>query len=159
MANRLWDMPLLHGLLQPQRSNFMSAFFHLATHVTDLDEAKAFYGDLLGCTVGRQADRWVDFNFFGHQLSLHKGTPLPRGAEGTDGERSVPMPHFGVILSLGDWQDLADKLIAADVAFVIEPTTRFKGKAGEQRTMFFRDPSGNALEIKGFASTDDIFAA
>ena len=137
----------------------MQAYFHYATHVTDLEEAKAFYCGLLGCTVGREAERWVDFNFFGHQLSLHKGTPPARGSEGTDGERSVPMPHFGAILSLDAWQEIADKVTAAGVDFVIEPTVRFKGKPGEQRTMFFRDPSGNAIEIKGFASTDDIFAS
>ena len=137
----------------------MASHFHLATHVTDLDEARAFYGDILGCTIGRQAERWIDFNFFGHQLSLHKGTPQIHGAEGTDGERSVPMPHFGAILSLDAWQALADRLTSAGIEFVIEPTVRFAGKPGEQRTMFFRDPSGNAIEMKGFASEQDIFAS
>ena len=137
----------------------MSAYFHLATHVIDLEKAREFYCGILGCSVGRETDKWIDFNFFGHQLSLHKGPAAPEAACGTDGERSVPMPHFGVILSLDAWQDLADKLTAAGTKFVIEPTTRFKGKPGEQRTMFFRDPSGNALEIKGFASTTDIFAS
>jgi uncharacterized protein len=137
----------------------MPAYFHLATHVRDLDEAKAFYCGVLGCTVGRETDRWVDFNFFGHQLSLHKGPIAAQATDGTDGERSVPMPHFGVILPIGAWQALADRLTAAGTDFIIAPTTRFAGKVGEQRTMFFRDPSGNALEIKGFASSDDIFAA
>lgn len=137
----------------------MPAYFHLATHVADLEEARAFYVDVLGCTVGRESNRWIDFNFFGHQLSLHLGTPATRAPEGTDGERSVPMPHFGVILPLDEWQSLADKLTAAGTKFIIKPTTRFSGKAGEQRTMFFSDPAGNALEIKGFASSDDIFAS
>lgn len=136
----------------------MPASFHLATHVTNLEEAKAFYCDTLGCTIGRESDKWVDFNFFGHQLSLHLGPTAARGNEGTDGERSVPMPHFGIILSLEKWQALADRLEKAGTNFVIAPTTRFKGQPGEQRTMFFRDPSGNALEIKGFADTADIFA-
>jgi len=137
----------------------MSAFFHLATHVRNLEEAKSFYHDTLGCTIGRESDRWVDFNFFGHQLSLHLGEPAEQRNDGTDGERSVPMPHFGVILPLKEWQALCDRLIAAGIRFVIEPTVRFKGKPGEQRTMFFRDPSGNALEVKGFASNKDIFAS
>ncbi len=136
----------------------MPAYFHLAAHVSNLEDAKAFYCGLLGCTLGRETDRWVDFNFFGHQLSLHLGPKAPSAPEGTDGERSVPMPHFGVILGLEEWQQLANTLTKAGTDFVIPPTTRFAGKAGEQRTMFFRDPSGNALEIKGFASTDDIFA-
>jgi len=137
----------------------MPAYFHFATHVTNLEEARDFYIGTLGCTVGRESDKWIDFNFFGHQVSLHKGPAAAQAASGTDGERSVPMPHFGVILSLEAWQELADRLTAAGTKFVIEPTIRFKGQAGEQRTMFFRDPSGNALEIKGFASTTDIFAS
>lgn len=137
----------------------MSAFFHLATHVRNLEEAKSFYCGTLGCTIGRESDHWVDFNFFGHQLSLHLGEPARHQNDGTDGERHVPMPHFGVILPLKEWQALCDRLIAAGTRFVIEPTVRFKGKPGEQRTLFFRDPSGNALEIKGFANHEDIFAS
>jgi extradiol dioxygenase family protein len=130
--------------------------FHLATHVDDLEKAKEFYTNVLGCKVGREATRWVDLDFFGHQLSLHLGASK-QGNDGTDGERSVPMPHFGPILDLESWHNLRDKLEAAGVDFVIEPTVRFEGKPGEQRTMFFRDPAGNVIEIKGFASMDDIF--
>ena len=137
----------------------MSAYFHLATHANNLEEARAFYNGILGCTIGRETDKWIDFNFFGHQLSLHAGPAAAQAASGTDGERSVPMPHFGAILSLDEWQALADRLTAAGTDFIIAPTTRFEGQTGEQRTMFFRDPSGNALEIKGFASTEDIFAS
>lgn len=137
----------------------MSAFFHLATHVRDLREAKEFYTKLLGCRVGRETSKWVDLDFYGHQLSLHLGEPTKEAPAGTDGERDVPMPHFGVILNLSDWQGLCERLQAADIDFVIPPTIRFAGKVGEQRTMFFRDPSGNAIEIKGFAKTEDIFDA
>jgi extradiol dioxygenase family protein len=136
----------------------MPAPFHFATHVDDLETAKSFYCDLLDCSVGREATRWVDLDFFGNQLSLHLGE-TKRGADGTDGERSVPMPHFGAILGLPEWHSLKEKLETAGVEFVIPPTVRFEGKTGEQRTMFFRDPAGNAIEIKGFATTDDIFAA
>jgi len=137
----------------------MAPLFHFATHVNDLEKAKEFYCGILGCSVGRETDKWIDFNFFGHQVSLHAGPQAAQAASGTDGERSVPMPHFGAILSLEDWQILADKLVAAGTDFVIEPTIRFAGKPGEQRTMFFRDPSGNAIEMKGFASRDEIFAS
>lgn len=136
----------------------MPAYFHLATHVRDIEEAKHFYTKVLGCRIGREATRWVDLDFFGHQLSLHLGEPK-QGNDGTDGERAVPMPHFGAILSLDDWDLLKAKLEQHETEFVIPPTVRFKGKAGEQRTMFFRDPSGNAIEIKGFARTEDIFDA
>ena len=137
----------------------MQSFFHFATHVTDLEETKAFYTGLLGCKIGRESDRWVDFDFFGHQVSMHLGSPPAQGNKGTDGERSVPMPHFGVILPLDEWQALSERLTAASIDFIIPPTIRFKGKPGEQRTMFFRDPTGNALEIKGFADSKDIFAS
>lgn len=136
----------------------MPAYFHLATHVRDIDEARNFYTEVLGCSVGRQATRWIDLNFFGHQLSLHLGEPT-HGSDGTDGERSVPMPHFGAILPLDEWHALKATLEQHGTDFVIPPTVRFEGKAGEQRTMFFRDPSGNAIEIKGFAQTEDIFDA
>ncbi|MBL4790370.1 MAG: VOC family protein [Kordiimonadaceae bacterium] len=131
--------------------------FHLALHVPDLKMAKEYYGNTLGCTIGRQTELWVDFDFFGHQLTLHLGAALPSGATGTDGERSVPMPHFGAILSIDNWQTLANRLKAADVRFIIEPTVRFRGKPGEQSTMFFRDPFGYALEFKGFAQQSQIF--
>ncbi|MCZ4271873.1 VOC family protein [Maritalea porphyrae] len=133
--------------------------FHLAYHVTDLDEARAFYGDLLGCKEGRSTNTWVDFDFFGHQISLHLGTPFPVANTGKVGEHMVPMPHLGMILPKTDWDNLAQKLQSAGLEFVIEPTTRFAGEPGEQSTMFFFDPSGNPIEVKGFADFDGIFAS
>jgi len=134
--------------------------FHLAIPVHDLGEARAFYGGLLGCPEGRSAERWVDFNLYGHQLVCHL-TPLQPGrATGSrhnpvDGHE-VPVPHFGVVLDRTSWEALAGRLQAAGVTFLIEPHIRFRGLAGEQATMFFLDPSGNALEFKAF---DDIGAA
>ncbi len=136
----------------------MRARFHLAYHVTDLAVARAFYIDLLGCTEGRSTDTWVDFDFFGHQISLHLGTPFATRDTGRVGDHMVPMPHLGVILPLPDWQALADRLSAADLPFVIPPTARFQGQVGEQWAMFFRDPSGNPIEVKGFADIDTVFA-
>jgi len=133
--------------------------FHLAIHVTDLDEARRFYGGVLGCTEGRSTDTWVDFDFFGHQLSLHRGEPFATAATGRVGDHMVPMPHFGLVLPLDRWQALAARLEAAGTDWVIAPSVRFKGEPGEQWTMFFRDPSGNPIEIKGFASLDRVFAA
>jgi len=137
----------------------MKSAFHLAYHVKNLDEARAFYGGLLGCAEGRSTDTWVDFDFFGHQISLHVGTPFATANTGKVGEHMVPMPHLGVILDMATWKTLADRLKAADVDFVLPPTVRFKGEPGEQSTMFFRDPSGNPIEIKGFADTAGIFAS
>lgn len=134
------------------------SIFHLAFNVTDLDAARAFYGGVLGCTEGRSTETWVDFNFFGHQISLHLGTPFATEATGHVGEHLVPMPHLGVILPKAKWDALAARLQEADVTFVIEPFTRFAGEPGEQSTMFFRDPSGNPIEIKGFAEMDGVFA-
>lgn len=133
--------------------------FHLAIHVTDLDEARRFYGGVLGCTEGRSTDTWVDFDFFGHQLSLHRGEPFATAATGRVGDHMVPMPHFGLVLPLDRWQALAARLEAAGTDWVIAPSVRFKGEPGEQWTMFFRDPSGNPIEITGFASLDKVFAA
>jgi uncharacterized protein len=127
----------------------MKTLFHLAINVTDLDQARAFYGDILGCVEGRSAPTWVDFNFFGHQLSLHLGTPFHTQNTGIVGEHMVPMPHFGAVLELDAWQALADRLTANGLNFVIAPVVRFAGQAGEQHTMFFTDPSGNPIEIKG----------
>ncbi|MEO8241227.1 MAG: VOC family protein [bacterium] len=132
--------------------------FHLAFHVHDLDAARRFYGDILGCAEGRSTATWVDFSFFGHQLSLHLGTPFANAATGKVGDKLVPMPHFGVVLALPDWQQLAERLRAAGTDFVLEPSVRFQGEPGEQWTMFFRDPSGNPIEIKGFPSLDGVFA-
>jgi len=137
----------------------MPALFHLAYNVTDLDQARAFYGEVLGCTEGRSTETWVDFDFFGHQISLHLGEPFKTEATGKVGEHLVPMPHLGLVLEMEDWKALADRLNAADVDFVIPPSTRFEGEPGEQSTMFFRDPAGNPIEIKGFASFQQLYAA
>ncbi|MET4128507.1 VOC family protein [Roseovarius sp. MBR-6] len=132
--------------------------FHLAINVTDLDAARGFYGGVLGAVEGRSTATWVDFDFFGHQLSLHLGTPFATEATGKVGEHMVPMPHFGVVLALTLWRDLAVRLEAAGVDFVIPPSVRFEGEPGEQWTMFFRDPCGNPIEVKGFADMDGVFA-
>ncbi|MEM9635649.1 MAG: VOC family protein [Pseudomonadota bacterium] len=136
----------------------MQPCFHLAYHVTDLDEARTFYGDLLGCEEGRSTDTWVDFNFFGHQVSLHIGEPFQTTNTGKVGEHMVPMPHLGVVLDMQRWKALAEKLTAANLDFILAPTIRFQGQPGEQSTMFFRDPSGNPIEIKGFADPAGVFA-
>ena len=132
--------------------------FHLAVHVTDLDAARAFYGGVLGCVEGRSAPTWVDFDFFGHQLSLHLGAPFAHAATGRVGDHSVPMPHFGVVLGLDDWQALAMRLASSGVDFALPPSVRFEGEPGEQWTMFFHDPCGNPFEIKGFPTAEGIFA-
>ncbi len=132
--------------------------FHLAFHVTDLDIARKFYCGLLGCAEGRSTDTWVDVDFFGHQLSLHLGTPFAAENTGKVDDVMVPMPHFGVLLPMAEWRALATRLIAANLQFVIAPSLRFADQAGEQGTMFFNDPSGNPIEIKGFADFDTIFA-
>jgi len=133
------------------------SIFHLAFHVRDLDEARNFYGRQLGCTEGRSTETWVDFDFFGHQISLHLGEPFATTRTGKVGNALVPMPHLGVILELPAWQALAARLEAAGVAFVMPPQSRFEGQPGEQWTMFLLDPSGNPLEIKGFASLETVF--
>jgi extradiol dioxygenase family protein len=133
--------------------------FHLAFPVRDLLEARAFYGGLLGCPEGRSSDEWIDFDFFGHQIVAHLAPASSQGAavNHVDGH-GVPVPHFGVVLTLEAFDTLAERLKAAGVRFEIEPYTRFKGEPGEQSTMFFRDPSGNAIEMKAFASLDGLFA-
>ncbi len=137
----------------------MRALFHLAFHVRDLNEARAFYGTVLGCREGRSTDTWVDFDFFSHQISLHLGEPFHTTNTGKVGVHMVPMPHLGVILLMDDWNALAERLKQHDVAFVLEPQVRFAGQPGEQATMFFRDPSGNPIEVKGFASWEAVYAA
>ena len=133
--------------------------FHLAFPVASLGEARGFYGGLLGCAEGRSSDTWVDFDFYGHQIVAHLA-PDEVGHRATSGvdEHDVPVRHFGAILSMDQWHKLADKLKAAGTRFVIEPHVRFKGQVGEQATMFFRDPSGNALEFKAFADDSMVFA-
>lgn len=137
----------------------MQSLFHFAFNVTDLDAARRFYGGVLGCAEGRSTDTWVDFDFFGHQISLHLGTPFKTENTGHVGEHLVPMPHFGLVLALPDWQALAARLEAAGIAFILRPQLRFEGQPGEQWTMFFCDPSGNPIEIKGFRSLNTIYAA
>ena len=136
----------------------MRSIFHLALNISDLQQARDFYGKLLGCREGRSTETWVDFDFFGHQLSLHLGTLLTTENTGLVGEHRVPMPHFGILLPLNDWQNIARNLEHAGVEFVISPTVRFHGEAGEQYTMFFRDPFGNPIEIKGFKSFSTVYA-
>lgn len=135
--------------------------FHLAIPVHDLAAARGFYGGLLGCPEGRSSDDWVDFDFFGHQLVCHavaggvRELPAHNPVDGHD----VPVPHFGIVLEMRDWEALAAQLKAAGVAFVIDPTVRFRGRPGEQATMFLTDPSGNALEFKAFRDIEaQLFA-
>jgi len=137
----------------------MRSLFHLAINVRDLDEARRFYGGVLGCTEGRSTETWVDFDFFSHQLSLHLGPLLTTQRTGKVGDQLVPMPHFGLVLGLDDWQPLARRLTEAGTEFVLKPQVRFEGQPGEQWTMFFEDPSGNPLEIKGFRSLDAVYAS
>ena len=136
----------------------MKSLFHFAFNVTDLDQARRFYAGVLGCTEGRSTDTWVDFDFFGHQLSLHLGTPFKTESTGHVGTQMVPMPHFGLVLELPDWQAMAARLQAADTRFVLEPQVRFEGLPGEQWTMFFYDPFGNPIEIKGLRSFESLYA-
>jgi extradiol dioxygenase family protein len=136
--------------------------FHLAFKVDDLQAARRFYGTVLGCPEGRSSETWIDFNLFGHQIVAHLlgGAELPDDQSGgsvVDGH-SVPVPHFGVVLPHAEWKALAARLANAGVQFVIEPHTRFEGQPGEQSTMFFLDPAGNALEFKSFARPDELFA-
>jgi extradiol dioxygenase family protein len=125
----------------------------------DLGAARRFYGELLGCPEGRSSDEWVDFDFYGHQIVAHLSPEEARHQQTNlvDGD-AVPVRHFGVILSLSDWQALADKLVRAGVRFIVEPHVRFQGEVGEQSTMFLLDPSGNALEFKAFADPSRVFA-
>jgi extradiol dioxygenase family protein len=133
--------------------------FHLAFPVRDLAEARNFYGGLLGCPEGRSSDHWVDFNLHGHQIVAHLAPDECTGVRTSDvDDHNVPVRHFGVVLDMDTWETLARKLSDAGTAFVIEPYTRFKGEAGEQATMFFLDPSGNALEFKAFKNMDALFA-
>jgi extradiol dioxygenase family protein len=133
--------------------------FHLAFPVHDLAAARAFYGGLLGCREGRSAAQWIDFDLYGHQLVAHLDPAAgPAGHSNPVDGHDVPVPHFGVVLGWDEWHRLADRLTAAGVAFGIAPHIRFKGQVGEQATMFFRDPSGNALEFKAFQDPDQLFA-
>ena len=131
--------------------------FHLAFPVDDIENARSFYAELLECPIGRESQSWIDFDFFGHQITAH----LTRGSDavptnGVDGD-AVPVRHFGAILEPDAWRSLADRLQAADADFVIEPRVRFAGQVGEQSTLFVRDPAGNVLEFKSFADEDAVF--
>ncbi len=133
--------------------------FHLAFPVNDLAAARRFYGDLLGCEEGRSSDQWIDFNLYGHQIVTHLDSHAKPDTvtNAVDGE-NVPVPHFGVVLTMVQWEALAERLKQHETKFVIAPTVRFRGETGEQATMFFCDPSGNALEFKAFADDDALFA-
>ncbi len=139
----------------------MSEFnpFHLAFPIRDIEETRSFYGGLLGCDIGRSTDKWIDFNFFGNQLSAHvKPEELAQAKTNAVDGKNVPVRHFGAILPWDDWHALADKLKSHEIEFVIEPYIRFEGEVGEQATMFFLDPAGNALEFKSFKDPSQIFA-
>ncbi len=133
--------------------------FHLAIPVDDLEAARHFYGDILACPEGRSDELWTDYNLFGHQLVIHYQPRVERKAHANpvDGH-DVPIPHFGVVLPMEEWEKLAKKVNQAGISFVIEPYIRFKGEAGEQATMFFKDPCGNALEFKAFKDIGLLFA-
>jgi len=137
--------------------------FHLAFAVDDLAAARAFYGGVIGCAEGRSSDEWIDFDFHGHQIVAHLA-PGQAGAENRDvasnhvDGHGVPVPHFGLVLGMAEWEALAQRLRAGGTKFVIEPSVRFKGQPGEQATMFLRDPAGNALEFKAFADIARLFA-
>ncbi len=133
--------------------------FHLAVPVNDLEAARDFYCDLLGCPTGRTDTRWIDLNMYGHQVTLHlvDESDMPAAHNPVDGDQ-VPARHFGVILERADWQALADRLTEAGIDFLISPRIRFEGEIGEQATMFFLDPSGNALEFKSFSNMAQLFA-
>ena len=133
--------------------------FHLAFPVDDLAAARRFYGELLQCPDGRSSDDWIDFNLYGHQIVAHLAPDAGRrrATNPVDGE-DVPVPHFGVVLPMEEWKQLAGRLSAANVDFAIPPTVRFEGQPGEQATMFFRDPAGNALEFKAMANPANLFA-
>jgi extradiol dioxygenase family protein len=134
--------------------------FHLAIPVIDLQQAETFYGGLLGCQKGRSSAQWIDWNFFGHQLVTHLVDTMPSLPKHNQVDNhAVPVPHFGVVLPWQDWQQLAEKLKTAKVEFIIEPYVRFAGQIGEQATLFFLDPAGNALEFKAFKDMEQLFVS
>ena len=133
--------------------------FHLAYTVSDLNSARNFYGEILGCQEGRSTETWVDFNFFGNQLSLHVGEVVKKSKTNSNVDGiSVPIPHFGCVLDWNSFHELADKLKSAGVMFIVEPTTRFEGMTGEQATMFFEDPFQNAIEFKAYQNPSEVFS-
>ena len=131
--------------------------FHLAIPVSDLDSANDFYMNILGCSKGRSSTKWIDFNFYGHQLVCHEvKRSVNKNSNDVDGN-NIPVPHFGIILDWDQFQKLSANLQSKNINFIIEPTIRFKGKVGEQAIMFLKDPSGNAIEFKSFRNNDEIF--
>ncbi len=139
----------------------MTRPFHLAFPIRDIEETRAFYQEVLGCAIGRSSETWIDFDLFGHQLSGHVRPDAGRAeGSGTVDGKSVPIPHFGAVLDMEDWRRLAERLKAAQgVEWILEPQIRFEGEPGEQATLFILDPSGNALEFKGFKDMEGVFAA
>jgi hypothetical protein len=132
--------------------------FHLAFPVHDLAAARAFYREVLGCPEGRSSEQWIDFDLFGHQIVAHLSAAAKAESSNPVDGHDVPVPHFGVVLTMASWEALAERVRAAGVPFGIAPHVRFKGEVGEQATMFFRDPSGNALEFKAFGDDSQLFA-
>lgn len=133
--------------------------FHLAIPVLDLKESVFFYKDILGLELGRSSNKWADFNFFGHQLVCHVSDSINKQISNPVDGKEVPIPHFGVVLSTEEFNKFLLKINDKDIDFIIEPTIRFKGEIGEQMTMFFRDPSGNAIEIKAFKNMSNLFSS
>lgn len=137
----------------------MTSPFHLAFPIKDIESTREFYGDLLGCDIGRSTEKWIDFNFFGNQLSAHvKPEELTQAQTNAVDGKQVPVRHFGALLAWDVWHALSEKLKGVGTEFIIEPYIRFEGEVGEQATMFFLDPSGNALEFKSFKDASQIFA-
>jgi extradiol dioxygenase family protein len=132
--------------------------FHLAIPVNNLEACRTFYREVLGCDEGRSSNHWVDFDFFGHQLVIHYKESISEEISNPVDGKDVPIPHFGVVLDMSSFNELSEKLKAENISFIIEPYIRFKGLSGEQATMFFKDPSGNALEFKAFKNIDQLFA-
>ena len=133
--------------------------FHLAFPVYDIKKTKDWYIEILGCEIGRESKRWVDFNFFGHQISAHlTNVKNKKLSTNTVDQKNIPIRHFGIILDWNDWEKLSKKLTQKNIDFIVEPYIRFKGKPGEQATMFIKDPSNNVLEFKSFRDFDNIFA-
>ncbi|MBS1770221.1 MAG: VOC family protein [Acidobacteria bacterium] len=136
----------------------MANLFHLAFPVNDLDAARDFYGNVLGCPEGRSSENWIDFDLFGHQIVAHLAPGSGSRSSNAVDSDDVPVPHFGIVLPMAEWKAFAERLREKGIEFVIEPKIRFEGEVGEQATMFFLDPSGNALEFKGFSDFDQVFA-
>ncbi len=136
----------------------MANLFHLAFPVNDLDAARDFYGNVLGCPEGRSSENWIDFDLFGHQIVAHLAPGSGSRSSNAVDSDDVPVPHFGIVLPMAEWKAFAERLRSKGIEFVIEPKIRFEGEVGEQATMFFLDPSGNALEFKGFSDFDQVFA-